>query len=245
MRPELLRGGTGLRAIGAELLRGIVERRQIEVGLVHVVDIRHRLEIVDARAPDAGRGKRPPIPPEGKAAAQLAQKAFHPRRLRVARHHHSAAVLVNRGGGENQFNVFAERLLEEKHARRFTPDARTLHESRTLLPEEGLAQVIHPVTVGDKPVPLRGKPRSERRLGDARDGGEYARLRLEVKPRHIRQSVAFGEIPAECGRHDRQFSHDALTSGRYRLVRRKPSSRNAPTTRNALTGKTSITSSCR
>ena len=210
---ELAERGLRRRRVRPALLRGVVKRRQIEIGFVDVLHVRHRLEVVQALPPDLRGGERPPVAPEGERAAEPPQHGRVPRRLRVAAHDHAAAVLVDRRRREDEVEVFAERLLEEEHAERLArraprrPDARALHEARALLPEDGLPERLRPVAVRDHPVFGGRKPRAQGRLRDARHGREDARTRRERQPGKRRQAVALQKVPAQPGRDDVEPLH--------------------------------------
>ena len=201
------------RRIRSLRLRRVVECRQVQVRLVDVVRVRHLLEPRDAHAPDLRRGERPPIAPERKPAAQLLEYRRHAGRLGVAAHDHSAAVLVDRRRGDDYIGLLAERLLEEEKPDRtalrtsLRPHATPLHDARTLLPEEGLAQILRPPAVRDYAVFGWREAGPERRLRDARHGGEHARRGAEPEPRHFEHSATLEEIVAKPGRHYSQSLH--------------------------------------
>jgi len=60
---ELVECGVVRRRSGAALLRGVVERGEIEIRLVDVVHLGQRLEPVDAAPSDLRRGEGAPVPP--------------------------------------------------------------------------------------------------------------------------------------------------------------------------------------
>ena len=183
------------------LLRGIIERWQIEIRLIHIPKLKRSLKPINNFAPNFRRRKRPPIAMKRKIANATVELLRYIRRLRVAIHNQATIMSMNGSRRDHNIHIFAKRLLEEIKPNpaaigaEGVPYARPLHKRSRLLPEHRLFQILKPKPVGDNSMLKGGGPSSKRSLRHRCHRRKNALLWLELNVAYRRRATTLNCIP--------------------------------------------------